>query len=450
MGKKDSPVWANAEELNFHILKHELLLPEEEQERMEDIQNKRVSFLRSSTNQFILEGLQERLATAEPHTHEWQNLFRSNNLRSDFLDSLETQLPQYTSRIARHINSSRKLLAACIPQYPTAPDIPEKARDAQKKAAEIITTLQPKTQHVRNLMQELSRYMSNLMQQKDSMLTRKKGDPRRHRWATDLTKGGETIRSFPITMQTMEDRFGSYHSAVGEFSLYYHRLVSSVAKKFKKSGIAFPQLFQSGITGLMHAVEKFAPQEDLRFSTYATWWIKQSIHTEVRNNRSFLKLPTNSEIHNTILSARHSLYREFGYEPDAEEIAMETGLPEEEIHYLLNAQRVRSLHQIIKSQDNDHSLEIFMGKEDRAIEHFINNDQITMLLDNLQSRERDILKLYFGLDGNEMHTLEEIGQELGIVKERVRQLKVRALQQLLAIIKRSSPSSSSPADPIAR
>lgn len=217
------------------------------------------------------------------------------------------------------------------------------------------------------------------------------------------------------------------------------RLVVSVAKEYSGRGVPLMDLIQEGSIGLLAAARKFDYTRDLRFSTYATKWIRQGVTRCLLNHAGAIRVPVHTaERMRKVQAAQAVLRQEQGTEPTAEEIAARVDMPREKVAQLLQlSPDVCSLDVPVGDEDKSsfgnliEDLEAPQPQEELVRKEL--NDAIDRLLSNLTERQRTILRLHFGMEDGVCHSLEEIGQKLGISKERVRQVEKQAMDKLQAL-----------------
>ncbi len=247
---------------------------------------------------------------------------------------------------------------------------------------------------------------------------------------------GETPRQLDKRLRAIERVFGQYEEAKRMLSSANLRLVVSIAKKYRNRGLSFLDIIQEGNSGLMRAVDKYEYRRGYKFSTYATWWIRQAITRAIADHARTIRIPVHMiETMSRLRTASKALHQRLGREPSVEEIAEEAKMSVEEARRVLKI----SKHPISLDRPIGESEDSYFGDflEDEGVESPVTSaaqemlkERIDAVLKTLSYREREIIKLRYGIGDGYTYTLEEVGRIFKVTRERVRQVEAKAIRKL--------------------
>ena len=246
----------------------------------------------------------------------------------------------------------------------------------------------------------------------------------------------ETPRSLAERVRRIRERFAAYERSMRDLSGGNLRLVVSIAKKYRNRGLSFLDLIQEGNTGLMRAVDKYEYRRGYKFSTYATWWIRQAITRAIADQARTIRIPVHMiETMSKLRRVGKRLVQELGREPTVDELADASGVTLEEARRVLKISR----HPVSLDRPVGEGDDSFFGEfiEDNNTDNPVTSatqemlkDKIDQVLKTLTYREREIIKLRYGLGDGYTYTLEEVGRIFKVTRERVRQIEAKAVRKL--------------------
>jgi len=321
--------------------------------------------------------------------------------------------------------------------------VQQRLQERRRRCVTLLEELSLRTQRLQPCMkrlEQISARMTELHEQIESLQNlRSAADESRHlqRELDELQAlTQETPASLAARVRAIHQRHNEYDKAMRDLSGGNLRLVVSIAKKYRNRGLTFLDLIQEGNTGLMRAVDKYEYRRGYKFSTYATWWIRQAITRAIADQARTIRVPVHMiEAMTKLRTAQRLLLQEIGREPTVEETPEKAGVPLEEARRVLRISRQPvSLDKPIGEGD-DSAFGDFI--EDRGNDSPVSNaasemlkDKIDLVLKTLTYREREIIKLRYGLGDGYTYTLEEVGRIFKVTRERVRQIEAKAVRKL--------------------
>ncbi len=322
-------------------------------------------------------------------------------------------------------------------------EIRERLRLRRRKTVTLVEELSIRTQKVQPLMKKLEQ-ISQRMDELEAEVETLRGDRTAKEERANLEKELQDLMLItleePASLRRrvgiMKSRFAEYEQAKRELSGGNLRLVVSIAKKYRNRGLSFLDLIQEGNTGLMRAVDKYEHRRGFKFSTYATWWIRQAITRAIADQARTIRIPVHMiETMSKLRNVSKKLLQEMGREPTIEETAKAAGISYEECKRVLKISRQPiSLDRPVGESEDSYFGDFI---EDNSVESPVSaatnemlKDKIEGVLKTLTYREREIIKLRYGLGDGYTYTLEEVGRIFKVTRERVRQIEAKAVRKL--------------------
>ena len=322
-------------------------------------------------------------------------------------------------------------------------EIRKRLKLRRRKTVTLVEELSIRTQKVQPLMRKLEQ-ISSRMDDLEDQISMLKGNRSAREEKANLRKELQDLMLITLEepaglrrrVAIMKQRFGEYEQAKRELSGGNLRLVVSIAKKYRNRGLSFLDLIQEGNTGLMRAVDKYEYRRGFKFSTYATWWIRQAITRAIADQARTIRIPVHMiETMSKLRNVSKKLLQEIGREPTIEETAKAAGISYEETKRVLKISR----HPISLDRPVGEGEDSYFGDfiEDDSVESPVSaatnemlKDKIENVLKTLTYREREIIKLRYGLGDGYTYTLEEVGRIFKVTRERVRQIEAKAVRKL--------------------
>ena len=355
-----------------------------------------------------------------------------HNLKTlDYL--LEESRIAYRTLVSKSASSEQKVVAR------------KQFLRGREKSLQLVEEMSLRTRRVAPLMDQLNEFSRRMNQIRRQLAELKSARTRSAQEERTLLKRElhdlmlmtqETPASLSLRCRKLAAQFEDYDNAKRELSSGNLRLVVSIAKKYRNRGMSFLDLIQEGNTGLMRAVDKYEYRRGFKFSTYATWWIRQAITRAIADQARTIRIPVHMiDVLSKLRQLQRKMLQEFGREPTMEELASHTELSVEEVRRVMDIGRLPvSLDKPIgDGEDNSFGEFVEDDASDNPVlsaSNAILRDRIERILKTLTYREREIIRLRYGLGDGYTYTLEEVGRIFKVTRERVRQIEAKAVRKL--------------------
>ena len=364
-------------------------------------------------------------------------------------EQIQSRMPHNLDTLEHLLASNKDIFAQLIRQSTTARQR-KKIRTQfirnRQKSLQLVEELSLRTRRVQPLMHQLKHFSERMTQLKQELASLRQEGPteevkeaqlrvRQELWKL-MVLTHETPKSLAKRCQRLHQQFEDYEQVKRELSSGNLRLVVSIAKKYRNRGMSFLDLIQEGNTGLMRAVDKYEYRRGFKFSTYATWWIRQAITRAIADQARTIRIPVHMiDVLSKLRNIQKQLLQELRREPTTEELARRVDLTVEEVKRILDIGRhPASLDRPIgESEDNSFGEFVEDVSSDNPVKianNGILRQRIDHLLKTLTYREREIIRLRYGLGDGYTYTLEEVGRIFKVTRERVRQIEAKAVRKL--------------------
>jgi len=364
-------------------------------------------------------------------------------------EQIQARMPHNLNTLEHLLASNKEIFTQLIRQSTTARQrktIRTQFIRNRQKSLQLVEELSLRTRRVQPLMTQLKHFSERMTQLKQELASLRQEGPkedvkeaqlraRQELWKL-MVLTHETPKSLAKRCQRLHQQFEDYEQVKRELSSGNLRLVVSIAKKYRNRGMSFLDLIQEGNTGLMRAVDKYEYRRGFKFSTYATWWIRQAITRAIADQARTIRIPVHMiDVLSKLRNIQKQLLQELRREPTTEELARRVDLTVDEVKRILDIGRhPASLDRPIgESEDNSFGEFVEDVSSDNPVKianNGILRQRIDHLLKTLTYREREIIRLRYGLGDGYTYTLEEVGRIFKVTRERVRQIEAKAVRKL--------------------